>query len=227
MKVLDQLGSGDADRAGKPLAGGRRALHVLAPLKYVRPSLHVVDRGVEVGVLGLSGAAIPTRRGCSPPSNGGSGAPRAGGRPPRVRRVHRSLVAVSNAVASSTRNPPSTPVCIGQFVLTLGGDHRVSPSRRSSPSSPARVRLAVSSVTIKEKSDFVVDQLCGVMPEAGLKGERQARRHRGVVVGLLRHLASWDLFHYDIEALALTCLAWSSTSGSVHRLRNHDRACTS
>ncbi len=203
MKALDQLGSAMPPKRGSLwLAAGVRftsfALVETTAVAYVS-----LDRGIEVGVLGLSRAAIPDKT--------------------------RALAAVELAIKarfSSEEGVLSVQAQLtdhswllskdcqltggfaffiwfprGQFVLTLGGYHPAFARPQEFPVVPRLgFHWAVSnSVTIKGESYFALTSSC-VMAGGRLEAGYKSGGIEASFVVFADFLISWDPFHYDISA---------------------------
>ena len=203
MKALDQLGSAMPPKRGSLwLAAGVRftsfALVETTAVAYVS-----LDRGVEVGVLGLSRAAIPDKTRALAAVELAIKARFSADE--GVLSVQAQLTDHSWLLSKDCQLTGGFAFFIwfprGQFVLTLGGYH---PAFAKPPEFPVVPRLgfhwAVSdSVTIKGESYFALTSSC-VMAGGRLEAGYKSGGIEASFVVFADFLISWDPFHYDISA---------------------------
>jgi hypothetical protein len=203
MQALGQLGAAMPPRRGSLwLAAGLRftsfALVETTAIAYV-----ALDRGLEVGVLGLSRAALPK------PSNALV----------QVELAIKARLSTEEGVLSVQAQLTDnswllSPDCQltggfaffvwfkrGQFVLTLGGYHPAFAKPQEFPVVPRLgFHWAVSdSITIKGESYFALTSSC-VMAGGRLEASYQSGGGEASFAVYADFLISWDPFHYDISA---------------------------
>ena len=203
MGALDQLGAAMPPRRGSLwLAAGVRftsfALVETTAVAYV-----ALDRGLEVGVLGLSRAALPK------PSNALA----------QVELAIKARLSTAEGVLSVQAQLTDHSWLLsrdcqltggfaffiwfrrGQLVLTLGGYHPAFAKPQEFPVVPRLgFHWAVSdSVTIKGESYFALTSSC-VMAGGRLEASYQSGGIEASFAVYVDFLISWDPFHYDISA---------------------------
>ena len=202
MAALDQLGSNMPPRRGSLwLAAGVRftsfALVDTTAVAYV-----ALDRGLEIGVLGLSRAAIPV---AAPLAAVELAIKARFSTQEGVLSVQAQLTDHSWLLSRDCQLTGGFAFFVwferGQFVLTLGGYH---PAFSKPPEFPIVPRLGFhwavgAGVTIKGESYFALTSSC-VMAGGRLEASYDNDGIQASFTVYADFLISWDPFHYDIDA---------------------------
>ena len=203
MKALEQLGAAMPPRRGSLwLAAGLRFTS-FAVVETTAVAYVALDRGLEIGVLGLSRAALPK------PSTALV----------QVELAIKARLSTDEGVLSVQAQLTDNSYLLsrdcqltggfaffiwfkrGQFVLTLGGYHPAFARPQEFPIVPRLgFHWAVSdAVTIKGESYFALTSSC-VMAGGRLEASYQSDGIEASFTVFADFLISWDPFHYDISA---------------------------
>ena len=203
MKALDAMGDAMPPRRGSLwLAAGVRftsfALVETNAVAYV-----ALDRGLEVGVLGVSRAALPTPRNALVSVELAIKARLSTAE--GVLSVQAQLTDNSWLLSRDCQLTGGFAFFVwftrGQFVLTLGGYHPAFAKPREFPIVPRLgFHWAVSnSITIKGQAYFALTSSC-VMAGGRLEAAYKSGGVEASFAVYADFLISWDPFHYDISA---------------------------